>query len=143
MLVGMPLLGAAVGGGMDIVANKELRADQRDAMIDQYNMSLGNIRAMPSTVTKLGSILADQPLNPYLEIYDCTEKEKINFDNYLSLKSYNISRYGKFSDYVKPTGRTWLQGTFVRLNGVSDDAHYLAAIADEVKQGFYIEKGEN
>lgn len=136
-------VGAAVGGGMDIVANKELRADQRSAMIDQYNMALGNIRAMPSTVTKLGSVLADQPLVPYLEIYDCTDKEKENFDKYLSLKSYNISRYGKFNDYVKSTGRTWLQGTFVRLKGISDDSHYLAAIADEVKQGFYIEKGES
>ena len=134
--------GAAVGGAMDIYANKELRADQRGAMIDQYNMSLGNIRAMPSTVTKLGSVLADQPLVPYLEIYDCSEQEKTNFDIYLSLKSYNISRYGKFSDYVKPTGRTWLQGTFVRLNGVNDDSHYLAAVADEVAQGFYIDKGE-
>lgn len=136
-------VGAAVGGGMDIVANKELRADQRSAMIDQHNMALGNIRAMPSTVTKLGSVLADQPLVPYLEIYDCTDKEKENFDKYLSLKSYNISRYGKFNDYVKSTGRTWLQGTFVRLNGINDDAHYLASIADEVKQGFYIEKGES
>lgn len=135
--------GSAFGGAMDIYANKELRADQRGAMIDQYNMSLGNIRAMPSTVTKLGSILADQPLVPYLEIYDCTDKEKTNFDIYLSLKSYNISRYGKFSDYVKPTGRTFLKGTFVRLKGISDDSHYLAAIADEVKQGFYIEKGES
>ena len=128
---------------MDIYANKELRADQRSAMIEQHDMSLGNIRAMPSTVTKLGSVLADQPLVPYLEIYDCTEKEKANFDNYLSLKSYNISRYGKFNDYVKTKGRTFIRGSFVRLNGISDDSHYLAAIADEVKQGFYIEKGEN
>ena len=143
-VVGGVVGGAAsiAGGAMDIYANKELRADQRGAMIDQYNMSLGNIRAMPSTVTKLGSVLADQPLVPYLEIYDCTDQEKTNFDNYLSLKSYNISRYGKFSDYVKPTGRTWLQGTFVRLNGVNDDSHYLAAVADEVAQGFYIDKGE-
>lgn len=144
-VIGGVVGGAAsiAGGAMDIYANKELRADQRGAMIDQHNMALGNIKAMPSTVAKLGSVLADQPLVPYLEIYDCTDQEKTNFDIYLSLKSYNISRYGKFSDYVKPTGRTWLQGTFVRLNGVSDDSHYLAAIADEVKQGFYIEKGEN
>ena len=144
-IVGGVIGGAAsiAGGALDIYANKELRADQRSAMIDQHNMALGNIRAMPSTVTKLGSVLADQPLVPYLEIYDCTENEKVNLTKYLSLKSYNISRYGKFSDYVKPTGRTWLQGTFVRLNGISDDSHYLAAITDEVKQGFYIEKGAN
>ena len=129
------------GGAMDIYANKELRADQRSAMIDQHNMALGNIKAMPSTVTKLGSVLADQPLVPYLEIYDCTDTEKENLDKYLSSRSFRINRYGKFNDYVKPTGRTFLKGTFVRLEGVFDDSHYLAAISYEVNQGFYVEKG--
>lgn len=132
---------SAAGGVTDIIANKQLRADQRGAMIDQFNMQLGNIKAMPNTVTKLGSVLADQPLVPYLEIYDCTDKEKNNFDNYLSLRSYAINRYGKLYDYVKATGRTFLKGIIVRLTGVSDDSHYVAAIADEVNQGFYIEKG--
>ena len=144
--VGGGLIGGVAsiaGGAMDVYANRELRADQRDALMDQHNWQLDNIQALPYSVSKATNFNNEQPKVPYLEIYDCTDKEKTNFNNYLSLKSYNISRYGKFSDYVKPTGRTWLQGTFVRLNGISDDAHYLAAIADEVKQGFYIEKGEN
>lgn len=132
---------SAAGGVTDVIANRQLRADQRGAMIDQFNMQLGNIKAMPSTVTKLGSVLADQPLVPYLEIYDCTDKEKNNFDNYLSLRSYTINRYGKLYDYVKATGRTFLKGIIVRLSGVNDDSHYIASIADEVNQGFYIEKG--
>lgn len=131
------------GGALDIYANKDLRKDQRESVEQQHNWQLQNIQALPYSVSKATNFNNEQPKVPYLEIYDCTDQEKTNFDNYLNLYSYSIGRYGKFSDYVKPTGRTWLQGTFVRLNGVSDDAHYLAAITDEVKQGFYIEKGAN
>ena len=132
-----------VGGIADISTNAILRADQRDAMIQQHNWQLDNIKAMPYGVSKASNFNAEQPKFPYIESYTALGNEITNLEKFLSLKSYSINRYGKFSDYVKPTGRTWLQGTFVRLNGVSDDAHYLAAIADEVKQGFYIEKGEN
>lgn len=135
---GVGAIASGVGAGFDAHYNKQLRADQRGAMIDQFNMQLGNIKAMPNTVTKLGSVLADQPLVPYLEIYDCTDKEKNNFDNYLSLRSYTINRYGKLYDYVKATGRTFLKGIIVKLSGVHDDSHYIAAIADEVNQGFYV-----
>lgn len=131
------------GGVMDIYANNDLRKDQREAVEQQHNWQLQNIQALPYSVSKVTNFNNEQPKVPYLEIYDCTDKEKTNFDNYLNLYSYSIGRYGKFSDYVKPTGRTWLQGSFVRLNGITDDSHYLAAITDEVKQGFYIEKGAN
>lgn len=135
---GVGAIASGVGAGFDAHYNKQLRADQRGAMIDQFNMQLGNIKAMPNTITKLGSVLADQPLVPYLEIYDCTDKEKNNFDNYLSLRSYTINRYGKLYDYVKATGRTFLKGIIVKLSGVNDDSHYIASIADEVNQGFYV-----
>ena len=130
--------GAMAGGIADISTNAILRADQRDAMIQQHNWQLDNIKAMPYGVSKATNFNSEQPKFPYIETYTATGEEITNLEKFLSLKSYNISRYGKFADYVKPTGRTWLQGTFVRLNGVSDDAHYLAAIAGEVKQGFYV-----
>ena len=50
-------------------------------------------------------------------------------------------KFGSFEelyDYVKATGRTFLKGIIVKLSGVHDDSHYIAAIADEVNQGFYV-----
>lgn len=138
--VGMGIASAAAGA-VDIQANKQLRADQRESMIQQHNWQLGNIKAMPYGVTKASNFNSEQPHIPYLEIYDCTDNEKNNFDNYLSLRSYTINRYGKLYDYVKATGRTFLKGIIVRLSAVNDDSHYIASIADEVNQGFYIEKG--
>lgn len=135
---------ASVGGGVaDVITNQVLRKDQREAIEQQHNWQLQNIQALPYSVTKVTNFNINNTYVPYLEIYNCDDYETQNLGTYLELYSYNISRYGKFSDYVKPTGRTFIRGSFVRLNGISDDSHYLAAIADEVKQGFYIEKGAN
>jgi len=136
-------VGSVAGGIADVATNAVLRKDQREAMEQQHNWQLQNIQALPYSVTKANNFNIDNTYVPYLEVYNCDDYETQNLGTYLELYSYNISRYGKFSDYVKPTGRTFIRGSFVRLKGISDDSHYLAAIADEVKQGFYIEKGES
>lgn len=134
---------AAVAGGIaDVATNQILRKDQREAVEQQHNWQLQNIQALPYSVTKVSNFNIDNTYVPYLEVYNCDDYETQNLGTYLELYSYTIDRYGKFTDYVKPTGRTFLRGTFVRLKGVIDDLHYLAAIADEVAQGFYIDKGE-
>lgn len=140
---GWGLYGSVAGGIADVATNQALRKEQRELLEDQHNYQLQNIQALPYSIAKATNFNIDNTYVPYLEVYNCDDYETQNLGTYLELYSYNISRYGKFSDYVKPTGRTFIRGTFVRLNGISDDSHYLAAITDEVKQGFYIEKGEN
>lgn len=132
---------SGIGGVADIATNSMLRADQREATIQQHNWQLQNIQALPYSVTKVNNFNVDSNYVPYLEVYVCDDSETDNFTKYLALRSYSINRYGKLVDYIKPTGRTFLKGMIVRLAEVDDDSHYLAAIADEVNQGFYIEKG--
>lgn len=130
---------SAAAGGLDVYANKQIRADQKDAMLQQFDWQNQNIQALPNTVTKLTNFNDETPKVPYIEIYTCTDEEKNNFKKYLALRDYTINRYGKFVDYIKPNdGKTFLRGTLLRLEGVQDDTHYIAAIADEVKQGFYV-----
>ena len=132
-------IASAAAGGLDIYANKQLRADQRESTIQQFDWQNQNIQALPNTITKLTNFNEEMPKVPYLEIYTCTDEEKNNFKKYLALRDYTINRYGKFVDYIKPNdGKTFLRGTLIRLEGVQDDTHYIAAIADEVKQGFYV-----
>lgn len=130
-----------VGGIADIGVNAYLRADQREAAIQQHNWQLQNIQALPYSVTKVNNFNIDSNYVPYLEVYVCDDSETDNFIKYLALRSYSINRYGKLLDYIKPTGRTFLKGMIIRQSEVDDDSHYIAAIADEVNQGFYIEKG--
>lgn len=141
--VGAGIMGtlSAAGGVLDIYANKQLRADQRSAAIDQHNMQLQNIQALPYGITKIGNFNVEQPKVPYLEIYSCEDTETENLSNYLQLRSYTINRYGKITDYCKPNDTTWIQATAIKFDGISDDAHFAAALADELKQGIYITKG--
>ena len=132
-----------IGGAADVGINAYLRADQREAVIEQHNWQLQNIQALPYSVTKVNNFNFDSNYVPYLEVYVCDDSEIDNFIKYLDLRSYSINRYGRLNDYIKTTGRTFLKGMIVRLAGVDDDSHYMAAIADEVNQGFYIEKGVN
>lgn len=132
---------SSVGGAADVGINAYLRADQREAAIQQHNWQLQNIQALPYCVTKVNNFNIDSNYVPYLEVYVCDDSETDNFIKYLALRSYTINRYGRLVDYIKPTGRTFLKGMIVRLAEIDDDSHYLAAIADEVNQGFYIEKG--
>lgn len=136
---GVGAIASGVGAGFDAYYNKQLRADQRSAVIDQHNYQIGNIQALPYAVTKATNFNAEQPVIPYLEIYSCTEQEVEYLKKYLSLYGYTINRIGRLYDYVKANNElTYLQGVIIRLTGVTDDSHYLAVIADEVKQGFYI-----
>ena len=130
--------GSLVGGAADVATNAIMRADQREAMIQQHNWQLDNIKAMPYGVSKASNFNAEQPKFPYVESYTALGEEITNLQNFLKLRSYSINRYGKFADYVNPNGRTWLQGVPLRLTAINDDSHYLAAIADELKQGFYV-----
>lgn len=130
------------GGAADVGINAYLRSDQREAAIQQHNWQLQNIQALPYSVTKVNNFNVDSNYVPYLEIYVCDDSETDNFIKYLALRSYTINRYGRLVDYIKATGRTFLKGMIIRQSEVDDDSHYIAAIADEVNQGFYIEKGE-
>ena len=134
-------IASAAGGAADVITNSMLRADQREATIQQHNWKLQNIQALPYSVTRVNNFNVDSNYVPYLEVYSCDDHEVDNFIKYLDLRSYSINRYGKLYDYVKATGRTFLKGIIVKLSGVNDDSHYIASIADEVNQGFYIEKG--
>lgn len=134
---------SAIGGAADVAINAYLRADQREAVIQQHNWQLQNIQALPYSVTKVNNFNIDSNYVPYLEVYVCDDSETDNFIKYLALRSYSINRYGQLLNYIKPTGRTFLKGMIIRQSEVDDDSHYIAAIADEVNQGFYIEKGES
>ena len=132
-------IASAAAGGLDVYANEQIRADQKDAMLKQFDWQNQNIKALPNTITKVTNFNDEMPKTPYVEIYTCTDEEKANFKKYLELRDYTINRYGKFIDYARPSGKTFLRGMLIRLEGIQDDTHYFAALADEVKQGFYVE----
>lgn len=128
---------SAIGGIMDVNINKMLRTDARDLAIDQFNYSLGNIQALPYTLTKVSAFNKNNKIFPILEHYTATDVEKEALYNKIRWNGMTVMTIGKISDYLIPGEEQYIKGRLIRIEGIDDDFHTANAIADELNQGGY------
>lgn len=130
--------GAALAGGiMDVNMQREMQRESVDFTKDNFGFQLGNIKALPNTLNKVSSIVANSKLFPFLEYYTCTNEEKQALDDKLKYNGMTIGRIGKIEDFLHPEAQTYVKGQLIRLEG-NYDAHTANEIANEFMKGWYI-----
>ena len=117
--------------------NKALHNEAVDLARDNFGFQLGNIKALPNTLNKVSSIVANSKLFPFVEYYTCTNEEKQALMNKLTYNGMTIGRIGKISDFKHPDGQTYVKGQIIRLIG-NFDTHTINEIANEFNKGWYI-----
>lgn len=143
--VGGAIAGAAMGTTTAVVSGalekqwlERAQGEARDFAIDNFNYQLGNIQALPQTMTKSSPLSFNNKIWPLLEEFSCTDEEKEVLRNKLKYDGMTIMAIGKLQDYAVDGG--YLKGKLIRLEGLKDDSHVADAIYQEVDKGFY--KGE-
>lgn len=131
-LVGGTVSGLA--GARDVQINEKLRTDQLDLQKDMFNFNLQNIQAQPTTLAKIGAYDALNKLIPFIEYYDCTDKEKSAFRNYLKYRGMSINTLDTISAY-KRSGH-FVQADIVHID-LHEDQHLINTIREEVSKGFF------
>ena len=130
--------GAALTGGiLDLNMQQALRNEAVDFARDNFGFQLGNIKALPNTLNKVSSIVANSKLFPFVEYYTCTNEEKQALDDKLRYNGMTIGRIGKIKDYKHPDSQTYVKGQLIRLEG-KYDTHTVNEIANEFMKGWYI-----
>ena len=114
------------------------QGEERSFAIDNFNYQLGNIQALPQSITKSSPLSYNNKVWPIIELFSCTDEEKEVLKNKLKYDGMTIMAIGKLEDYSVPGG--YLKGKMIRLEGVKDDSHVADAIYQAVDRGFY--KGE-
>ena len=131
-------IGSAVGGLMDLTMQQSLHNEAIDFARDNFGFQLGNIKALPNTLNKVSSIVANSKLFPFVEYYTCTNEEREAFDNKLKYNGMTIGRIGKIKDFLSPADiQTYIKGQLIRLEG-KYDTHTVNEIANEFMKGWYI-----
>ena len=128
---------ALVGGLMDVTMQKALHSEAIDYSRDNFGFQLGNIKALPNTLNKVSSIVANSKLFPFLEYYTCTDEEKKAFDDKLKYNGMTIGRIGHILDFKHPDVQTYVKGQIIRLEG-EFETHTANEIANEFMKGWYI-----
>ena len=130
---------SAVGGVMDIIDNQKLRDDARSSQFDMFNYQLGNVKALPNTLTKVSTYNINNKIYPFYEIYEATSEEIGALRQRLNWRGYNLGIIGQLSDF-QVEGK-YFKGKLIRLEEVHDvslgDNHLLENYNSELQQGIY------
>ena len=134
------LFGAAasgMAGFADMGIQNQMYGNNRQAKIDTFNMSLGNIKARPDSLTKVSAHTITNKYFPFVEIYSSTDVEKEIYKNKLTYYGMSIKALGKISDYINIPNFSYFKGSLVRLDSIKDDTHVVNQIAQELNGGLY------
>ncbi len=131
--------GASLAGGIVDYQNIEKRvAETKDFALDNFNLSLQNIKALPYSITRTNALTANNKLFPFVEIYECTETEKEAYFNKLKYDGMSVGVIGKMSDYETSERNAYFKGKLIRSETIKADSHVLNAIYIELMKGVYI-----
>lgn len=129
---------SAAGGVADIIMQQSLQNEALDFARDNFGFQLGNIKALPNTLNKVSSIVANSKLFPFVEYYTCTEEERKAFHDKLTYNGMTIGRIGTIAKFLNPGDiQTYVKGQLIRLEG-KYDTHEINEIANEFMKGWYI-----
>lgn len=128
---------SAIGGATDIYINDKLRAETIDYTKDQFGYQMGNIRALPDSLTKVNSLNPNNKLFPILEFYGCTKEESRALVSKLKYNGYSIGRIGTITEFKNPSEETYIKGQLI-LFEIDEDTHLAAELAAEINKGVRI-----
>lgn len=135
---GVASLGAGIG---DLIAQKDMNNKANQYMTTQYELNLGNVKAQPSTISKITAYNINTKLFPMIYTYTCTEQEQTMVNNYFKYNGMTINTCGKVEDYVDVNNETFVSARIIRWNdtgSTQSDYNYLNNINTELQEGVYV-----
>ena len=139
---------SAAGGILDYQMNELLRNEAMDYTKDLFGYTLGNIQALPNTISKISAFNANNKVFPVLEYYTATDREKEALINKVAYNGMTTMVIGKIVDYITNwtidfNGKTYsskgyIKCQLIRMEGIEDDYHIINSIAGELNKGVYI-----
>ena len=131
---------SSLGGGIaDYVNLGRRQKEARDLAIDNFNMQLGNIQALPYSITKTSALTANNKLFPFVEIYECTDVEKEAYFNKLDYDGFTIGVIThSFNDFRSSNNHNYFKGQLIRNTAIKGSTHEVEELAAELNKGVYI-----
>ena len=138
------LVGGIIGAGASTAAgirdyqlSEQLRQESIDYTKDQFGYQLGNIKALPNSLSRTSALTYNNKLFPFLEFYSCTDEEKRALENKIKYNGMTVMRIGIISDFIK-NEPTYIKGQIIRLEGTDNNFHVVNEIANEINKGVFI-----
>lgn len=130
-------IASALGGVADYQINEQLRSETMDYTKDLFGYQLGNVKALPDSLTKVNSFNPNNTIFPILEFYGCTDEETEALKNKIKYNGMSIGRIGALKDFINPSDETYVKGQLILLD-IEEDSHIVNDISAEIYKGVRI-----
>ena len=126
-----------IGAGADYAIQKALQNEALNYKHDMFGFQMGNIQAIPSSLSKVSALNTDNKIFPIIEYYTCTAEEKQALKDKIKYNGMTVGRIGKIASFIQPD-YSYIKAQLIRLEGITEDTQYLNEIANEVNKGVFI-----
>lgn len=127
-----------IGGLIESKLGQERRAEAKDYAIDRFNMNLGNIKAIPDSLSKVSALTCTNKIVPFLEYYTCTNEEKEALKRKIKYDGMTVGRIDNLINYLNSDEKQYFKGQLIRAVGIDEDNHFINALYEEIAKGVYI-----
>lgn len=128
---------SAIGGAMDYALQRASQAEAIDYTKDQFGYNLGNIKALPNSLTKVSAFNNNNKIFPVMEYYTCTEEEKEALRNKIKYNGMTVMRIGTIREFMK-SEPSYIKGKLIRVTTAPEDYNYVNELANEFNKGVFI-----
>lgn len=129
---------SAIGGAVDYYTSEKLHSLSLDYTKDMFGYNLGNIKAIPYSLTKVSAYNNNNKIFPFIEYYTCKQEEKDAFRNKLIYNGMTVGVIGTIADYQQ-ANPTYIKGSVIRVEGNENlDYHSLTELSNEIYKGVFI-----
>ncbi len=130
--------GSAAGMTYDIDMLSRQQHEQKSLAVDKFNYQLGNIKALPYTLTKVGAFDINSKIWPFVETYSATDEEIAALEKKIVYESMTVMRIDTIGNYMDAFAeKHYLKGELIRNEEIAEDNHIFEAIYTEFVKGVY------
>lgn len=130
-------IASGIGGIIDYDILLKRQRETLDFTQDQFGYSLGNIKAQPTSLTRVSAFNINNKIFPFLEIYGCSIEEEKALINKLTYNGMTVMAIGTIGEYLQ-IEPSYIKGKVIRLENLKEDYHLAVAISEEINKGVFI-----
>ena len=128
-----------VGGALDMQLSAKRRAEEKDFTLQRFNMNLGNIKAMPESLSKTSVLTQNFRIMPVIEYYTCTDEEVDALKKKIEYDGMTVGRVDYMTNYMGGNNaQKYFKGQLIRAVGIFDNEDFIEALYNEIAKGVYI-----